>query len=162
MINQRRQSRFLPNLWLFSLVLALLLALAGCQLTIDEREVLAEGEEVYLANCSRCHEMDGQGFADVYPPLAGNPIVMLHDPVPALEIIIEGRHAMPGFADMLTREEIAAVTTYIRNEWGNDASLVMPRQVRAGVMPEDDEEEEEADEAEEGDESLQAEQEETE
>lgn len=159
MINQRCNNRFSPNLWLVSLALALSLVVSGCQLTIDEQEVHAEGEEVYLANCARCHEVDGQGFADVYPPLAGNPIVTLHDPVPALEIIIEGRHAMPGFADVLTRDEIAAVTTYIRNEWGNQASLVMPRQVRAGVMPEDDEEDEEG---EEGDEPLQAEQAETE
>jgi mono/diheme cytochrome c family protein len=142
MSNQPCKNHLLSNLWPFSLALVFLVVVAGCQLTIDQEAVIAKGETVYLANCSRCHEMDGRGFADVYPPLAGNPIVTLHDPVPALEIIIEGRHAMPGFADVLTREEIAAVTTYIRNEWGNQASLVMPRQVRAGVMPEADAEEE--------------------
>lgn len=116
--------------YLFLFLLFILPVLAACG--PDEQELIREGEEVYINNCSRCHEVDGRGFADLYPPLAGNPIVILHDPNPTIDVVLHGRHAMPGFADILDGEEIAAVITYIRNTWGNDASMVQPRQIQAG------------------------------
>jgi len=36
---------------------------------------------------------------------------------------------MPGYAKQLSDDEIAAVTNYIRNSWGNAAPLVTPSQV---------------------------------
>ena len=36
---------------------------------------------------------------------------------------------MPAYAKQLSDEQIAAVTNYIRNSWGNAAPLVTPAQV---------------------------------
>jgi mono/diheme cytochrome c family protein len=86
--------------------------------------MIAKGEEVYLSECSHCHQPDGQGYAQVYPRLAGNPIVTLHDPAPVIEIVMNGRDSMPAYRDELTVEERAQVISYIRSAWGNNASPV--------------------------------------
>ena len=91
---------------------------------------LESGRNTYILSCSRCHQIDGTGFAGVYPALAGNPIVMLHDPNPTIDIVLDGRGGMPGFRLSTSIQELADVITYIRNEWGNDASPVSPAQVR--------------------------------
>ena len=36
---------------------------------------------------------------------------------------------MPGYAKQLSNDEIAAVTNYIRNSWGNATPIVTPAQV---------------------------------
>ncbi len=115
----------------------LLLLLAGCGVGSidttfihDADTLISDGEEIYLLNCSRCHQLDGLGFPRIYPNLAGNPIVTLHDPAPMIETVLNGQGSMPGFKNSLTPEQLAAVMSYVRNAWGNDASAVFPRQAR--------------------------------
>jgi mono/diheme cytochrome c family protein len=114
----------------FRLLLLLLVIglLSGCGEVPAEE--IREGETVYLTNCSRCHQIDGSGFARLYPNLAGNPIVILHDPDPTIEIVLNGRGGMPAFRDSLGPQELAQVISYIRTAWGNDASPVLPTQTR--------------------------------
>jgi mono/diheme cytochrome c family protein len=88
------------------------------------------GQDEYLSTCARCHQAEGSGFRDVYPPLAGNPIVTLHDPNPTIEVVLEGRGGMPGFRDAADPDELAAIISYIRDAWGNDASPVEEGQIR--------------------------------
>jgi alcohol dehydrogenase (quinone), cytochrome c subunit len=107
-----------------------ILFLSACQQQYDEEQLVSEGEEVYISNCARCHQLDGGGFADAYPPLAGNPVVTLHDPNFAIDAVVRGQGAMPPFGPTLSNEQIAAVVSYIRTAWGNDASIIEPRQVR--------------------------------
>jgi mono/diheme cytochrome c family protein len=104
------------------------LFLAGCGPDIDE--VREEGESVYIANCARCHQIDGIGFAHVHPNLAGNPIVTLRDSDPVIEVVLEGRGSMPPFRESLDAQQLASVITYIRTSWGNNAPIVTPSQVR--------------------------------
>ncbi len=110
--------------WL--LVLLGLLAiwlLAGCtEPTAEER--VASGEQIYISNCSHCHQPEGQGYMQVFPPLAGNPIVTLHDPSPVIEIVLHGRGAMPSYYSALTIQDRAAVISFIRKAWGNNASAI--------------------------------------
>lgn len=116
-----------------SLVILLLsvVALSACESSAEQGERLVnEGEEIYIANCARCHEVNGLGFQDVYPPLSGNPIVTLHDPAPTIRTVLHGRGAMPGFRETLEHDELAAVVSYIRNAWDNNASVVFPEQIR--------------------------------
>jgi mono/diheme cytochrome c family protein len=110
--------------------LGVILFLSACQQQYDEMELVRQGEEVYISNCARCHQLDGEGFADAYPPLANNPIVTLHDPNFAIDAVIHGQGAMPPFGPTLSNEEIAAVVSYIRSAWGNEASIVEPRRIR--------------------------------
>jgi mono/diheme cytochrome c family protein len=88
---------------------------------------LAIGEEVYVTNCSSCHQPHGQGLGDAVPNLAGNGAVAAQGPQDVIRAIDGGLPAqdtygpMPGFATILTPEEIANVTNYVRTSWGNKA-----------------------------------------
>ncbi len=113
---------FLPAL------LMILLGLAGCGPSEEER--LAEGRELYIQECAHCHQIHGEGFAQVYPPLARNPIVTLYDPSPTIEVVLFGRGSMPSFRNDLGPDELANIISYVRTAWGNNASTVTPTQVR--------------------------------
>jgi mono/diheme cytochrome c family protein len=97
--------------------------LTACGASKNEQKITA-GREIYLSECSHCHQPEGQGYDQVYPRLAGNPIVTLHDPAPTIEIVMNGRGSMPPFRDELTVEERGQVISYIRSAWGNDASTI--------------------------------------
>jgi|SRR5215212_1386118 len=101
---------------------------SGCEDPHDERVAL--GKEVYTEDCSRCHMQNGRGYPGVYPNLADNPIVELESPEAAIEIVLDGRESMPGFGGELPVQKLAAVVTYIRQAWGNDAPGVTPAQLR--------------------------------
>lgn len=97
-----------------------------------------EVEEVYMTNCSGCHGVSGQGA--VGPPLAHNPrvtgnantviAVVLDGGVgPVKEGGVTWNGAMPPWRGMLTNQDLAAVITYIRRSWGNNASAVHENQI---------------------------------
>jgi mono/diheme cytochrome c family protein len=88
-----------------------------------------DGEKVFVEYCSECHQRDGGGWLPLYPNFAGNPIVTLHDPEPIIVIVLYGQGSMPPFRERLNADQIAAVLSYIRNSWGNEAAAVSPRQV---------------------------------
>ena len=101
---------------------------------------LAAGKALYDRACVACHEADGSGAPRIYPPLPGNANLQSADPASTLRIILDGaqtvttprapnKGSMPGYAGQWTDQEIAAVTTYIRNAWGTAAPLVSPAQV---------------------------------
>lgn len=96
------------------------------------------GEEVYAKNCGACHQANGEGTPNVFPPLKGDPVAT--GPFEKhVEIVLKGMvgvaingvsyaSPMPAWAQ-LTDEQIAAVVTYERNSWGNEAGVVEPAQV---------------------------------
>jgi cytochrome c oxidase subunit 2 len=106
--------------------------------TWDLKELMARGEKVYASNCGSCHQPNGQGVPDAFPPLAGSKLVQ----GPAAEqigIVLQGRKGtfrpnavMPPQAQ-LSDADIAAAITYTRNSWGNKAAenVVQPAQVKA-------------------------------
>jgi mono/diheme cytochrome c family protein len=73
---------------------------------------------------------EGEGIDGIYPNLANNAFVTTEDPAPAIEVMISGRAGMPRFSDDLSARQIAAILSFVRNGWGNDASAVVPDQVR--------------------------------
>ncbi len=95
----------------------------------EPKKVIYSGQHLYLEFCAECHQTDGSGWSDLYPRLAGNPIVTLDDPVPIINTVTYGQGSMMGFHDRLTGEEIAAILSYIRNAWGNHAPAVSFRQI---------------------------------
>jgi mono/diheme cytochrome c family protein len=101
---------------------------------------MANGQKVYRSACVACHEVDGSGSPRVYPPLPGNANLQSAIAASTLRIILDGAQtlttprapntgSMPAYAGKLSDEEIADVTTYIRNSWGNSASAVTAAQV---------------------------------
>ncbi len=79
------------------------------------------GLALYQEACAACHQSGGEGVAGVYPALDGNAFVAAVDPIPVTVVIIEGRGGMPAFHTMLEPAEVAAIVTYIRGAWSNDA-----------------------------------------
>jgi mono/diheme cytochrome c family protein len=101
---------------------------------------MADGAKLYAHACIACHEADGSGAPRIYPPLPGNANLQSADPSSTLRIILDGAEtvttprapntgSMPAYAEKLSDQEIADVTNYIRNSWGNAAPLVTPGQV---------------------------------
>lgn len=115
-----------------TLLLALLF-LAACNSHMERppeaQKVIHSGQRLYLEFCAECHQTDGTGWSDLYPRLAGNPIVTLADPEPIIDTVTYGQGSMMGFEDRLTSQEIAAILSYIRNSWGNHAPAVSFRQI---------------------------------
>jgi mono/diheme cytochrome c family protein len=98
------------------------------------------GQSLYDKPCAQCHGDNGEGSGN-YPPLAGNRTVIMNSSVNLVRIILSGGFApttqgnprpygMPPFGHTLSDPEVAAVATYIRNAWGNNAGAVMPLQVQ--------------------------------
>jgi cytochrome c6 len=89
----------------------------------------AEGAEIYRRNCATCHGFHGYGAEGIFPPLRDNPVVT-GPHVNTIMPVVFGRGAMPGFAGLLSDEELALVISYIRQEWGNNALPVAPGEIR--------------------------------
>jgi cytochrome c oxidase subunit 2 len=98
----------------------------------DVKELAARGEKVYAENCVACHQASGQGTpAMKAPALAGSKFVTGPEEGP-IDTLLGGRPntAMQSFA-RLSDTELAAVITYARNSWGNNASDIQPAEVKA-------------------------------
>jgi len=100
----------------------------------------AIGAELYRTSCASCHQSNGQGVVNVFPPMAGDPVVIAPDPTTHIRIVLFGAKAtvikgvkyqaqMPAWADQLSNEEAAAVINHERTSWGNNAPLVTPEEV---------------------------------
>jgi mono/diheme cytochrome c family protein len=101
--------------------------------------VLEVGRTLYSAQCAMCHGPDGKGAPPAYPPLANNQSIEMESPVNSIRMVLNGGyapgtkknprpHGMPPFAHLLSDEEVAAVTTYIRVSWNNRGLPVTPKQ----------------------------------
>ena len=97
-------------------------ALAATELSVDE--LMARGEDVYNASCLACHGANGEG--GLGNAIAGSAIAMggldSH-----LNVIVNGvaGTAMQAFGAQLSDVDVAAVTTYQRNGFGNNTGDVV-------------------------------------
>jgi mono/diheme cytochrome c family protein len=97
-------------------------------------QAMQAGQAVFVERCAVCHMVSGTGNTD-YPTLARNTIVLAHNSDTVLRVILQGSQSvhtgagaavgfsMPAFP-VLNDGELADVTTYIRNSWGNRAEPV--------------------------------------
>jgi len=109
-------------------------------MTPPDSAQMKTGEAIFVDECSGCHLMQAQGQTLAFPPLAHSANAQQTDPTTALHIILAGAQAtrtraaptpftMPAFAWKLDDRQVAAVATYVRNEWGNAAPAVSADQV---------------------------------
>lgn len=128
----------------YSVVVLLLLALVmacvpGAQRDVKFQQYYAGGEELYQQHCANCHQQDGTGLGKLFPPLAKSDYMDNNrDAVICLirygvkgEMIVNGvsyNQEMKGIPS-LTDLEIAEITTYIYNSWGNSGEMVEVNQV---------------------------------
>jgi mono/diheme cytochrome c family protein len=102
-------------------------ARAAAPLNTQEQQRYDSGRAVYAANCLGCHQEDGRGLPGLAPPLAGSAMVLGPAGVTA-RIVLNGKEGavglMPPIGGKMSDDEVAAVLTYIRREWGNTGSPI--------------------------------------
>ena len=107
--------------------------LAGAASAID-------GKQVFGAKCVACHQGSGLGVAGVFPPVAASEWVIGDEKILANillhgingEMIVKGntyKGAMPAWKS-LSDDELAAVLTYIRSDWGNAAPPIKAETIK--------------------------------
>ena len=107
------------------------------------KAAITRGKAVYEATCLACHQPDGLGVQNMNPPLSKTKWV-LGDKKALIKIVLKGlqggeididgdkfHNPMPPQESTLSDQEIADVLTYIRNSFGNKASLVAVGEVKA-------------------------------
>ncbi len=101
-----------------------------------------DGAAVYASRCAACHQANGNGLPGVFPPLAGSEwvvgsartltAVVLHGVEGPLTVKGHTYNGvMPAFAAQLSDDEMAALLTHIRGQWGNAAEPVTADAVAA-------------------------------
>ena len=102
----------------------------------------AKGAPIYKARCEKCHGRSGRGGLFSGPPLSGSAVVQAENPASLLNIVLYGPETasalsygewdtMPAYRTLLSDEQIAAVSNYVRGSWGNKAGAVSPKDVKA-------------------------------
>ena len=93
------------------------------------------GAAIYKDSCAACHKDSGEGEINLFPRLAGSALVQSDDPTTLTRLVLHGTRAvstagaptapaMPAFDWRLGDAQVAALLTYIRNNWGNAAGSV--------------------------------------
>jgi nitrite reductase (NO-forming) len=110
--------------------------------------VAAAGEATFLGVCATCHQREGQGLGNVFPPLASSDFLMA-DRERSIRAVLSGLSgpitvngqqysgAMPAFSN-LTDHEIAGALTYVRSHFGNSGDAITSEEVatiRATLPP---------------------------
>jgi nitrite reductase (NO-forming) len=108
---------------------------------LDPASQIAAGEVLFKGTCSVCHQMEGQGLAGVFPPLAKSDFLM-KDKRRSIDIVVNGltgpvlvngqayNSVMPPMSQ-LSDDAIANILTYVRNAWGNKGEPVSADEVTA-------------------------------
>jgi mono/diheme cytochrome c family protein len=115
-------------------------------------DMKALGKKVFTQSCVICHQATGLGVPGQFPTLIGTEWVLSQDwhgdnhlvkqVLYGIQgpILVKGapyNNAMAAW-NQLSDQQIAAVLTYIRSEWGNDAPAITPEfvaKIRADTKP---------------------------
>ena len=113
------------------------------ELTPEEKEAfrlerkIASGEKIFAVRCASCHQANGLGIDGQFPPLAGSEWVSA-DAAVITNVILKGlkgeimvkgvKYGTSAAVNMaavpISDREIANVSTYVRQAWGNSSSEV--------------------------------------
>src|SRR4029079_14015703 len=107
---------------------------------LTKEQQIGAGQVLFKGTCSVCHQENGQGIPNVFPPLAKSDY-LLKDPRHAVEIALNGltgpvkvngatfNSVMPPMSQ-LNDDEIANILTYVLNSWGNDGGVISKEEVQ--------------------------------
>ncbi|WP_209331888.1 DUF7133 domain-containing protein [Lunatimonas salinarum] len=108
---------------------------------LTEKDLLlfTKGRSHYLSACAGCHGSDGAGVKRMGPPLAGSEwvigdekqlsLIVLHGmegPIEVNGVRYDSPEILPSMPAHTRLDDgtLAAILTYIRNEWGNQAGAI--------------------------------------
>jgi nitrite reductase (NO-forming) len=105
----------------------------------DLKASVTRGKEIYQAQCITCHQENGEGLEDVYPPLAKSDYLLADKKRSIVQVIkgatgpmkVNGKEyntEMTAFD--LNDQEVSDLLNYIRNTWGNKGAAVTPEEVK--------------------------------
>ena len=110
----------------------------ACKNSVSSAKMDA-GKKVYDTNCMGCHMANGKGVPRMNPALVNSPYVMGHAPS-LIELVLKGSEffgkADRGFNNLmapfsaLTDEQIANLTTYIRNTYAKTGDEINAEDVK--------------------------------
>jgi mono/diheme cytochrome c family protein len=118
---------------------------APAHLSAEAKKQYLAGQKVYFreGHCVTCHQPNGKGLDPAFPSLEKSPWVTgsperlvklamfgLMGPLEIGGKKYDGQVPMTPFAGMLNDSEMAAVLTFVRNSFGNQAEPVTPDQVK--------------------------------
>lgn len=101
-------------------------------------ERIAYGKSIYSQTCFACHQANGEGLPNAFPPLAKSDFIK-KDSNNAIDAVLHGKTGeitvngkkfngvMP--AQTLNDEEVANVLSYVYSNWGNDKREITPEMV---------------------------------
>ncbi|UTA68924.1 MULTISPECIES: cytochrome c [Emticicia] len=126
------------------LVLSALFLLNSCQSAeqIKLEQYYIGGKVIYEQNCANCHQKDGKGLQNLYPPLAGSDY--LQNKAQVIRVIKNGltgainvngkiyNQPMPANSQ-LQNLDIAEVVTYIYNEWAGEKEITTVEEVEKAL-----------------------------
>jgi glucose/arabinose dehydrogenase/mono/diheme cytochrome c family protein len=105
-----------------------------------QKEVAVGGEQIYQTYCAACHLPDGRGDESRFPPLDSSEFV-LGDKTRLINILLNGiqqpitvkgkqfNGLMPSHR-FLSDKDLALVLTYIRQNFDNNSSEILPAEVQ--------------------------------
>lgn len=117
---------------------------AGCTGGSDERKDISSrayinGEKVYVQYCEACHQSNGKGFRDLYPPLAQSDFLLTDlDRAACIamngingEIQVNGKSYDMTMAPVkgMNPQKVTDVLNFIANSWGNNAGIITKKEV---------------------------------
>ena len=107
--------------------------------TLTKHQQVQAGAVLYKGTCSTCHQENGAGLANVFPPLA-NSDYLTSDPQRAIAVVLNGmsgavtvngasyNSVMPPMSQ-LNDDEVANILTFALNSWGNKGPAITPNDV---------------------------------
>lgn len=134
-----KRSAWRKPVWFSATAAGIMLAISGYAGTAAAADMDA-GKKSYERHCAACHRPDGSGMRGAFPPLANNPNLKA-EPARVVDSILKGvsgplevggvtyNAVMPAMAH-LDDTEIANISNYVLNSWGNSGPQVTAAQVK--------------------------------
>lgn len=106
---------------------------------LTKEQQIQAGGALFKGTCSVCHQENGAGLANTFPPLAKSDYLAA-DPKRAIQITLNGLtgkvtvngvtydSTMPPMTQ-LNDDEVANILTYVNNSWGNTGATITAKQV---------------------------------
>lgn len=119
----------------------LFLTLSGCSSSeqVKYEQYMIAGEQLYAKHCSNCHGSQGQGLANLYPPLSNSDYLQnFNQTLCVIKNGAKGKMTVNGVEydqimpqnKQLYNLDIAQIATYMYTKWGNKNDLIVTEVVK--------------------------------
>lgn len=110
----------------------MILGLTSCRSSeeLKTEQYFVTGQQLYMTHCANCHQMEGKGMSNLYPPIAGSSIISDKARLACIvqygmsdTILVNGKkfsRPMPP-NPKLTEIEIAEIVSFVSMKWGKDS-----------------------------------------